>query len=341
MDKNSTQMKTENQTLNVISFLYRNRKPIIYVVIFAALISSIASFIIKPKYKSTAILFPANSLSTSKFVLDDNTNNYLDFVEFGRPEELERLVQILESDDLKERVAKQLNLYKHYEIKEDDPYRKTYFMYAYSSNISVKKTEYYSVKIDVMDINPDTAALIANEIVAQVDSVRNAMILGRSKSALEIVEKELLATDNELKIVEDTLTKLMGVGVYDYFTQVEAYSKGYAKAIAAGNQSGAKQLEAKMKDLERYGTNYQSLKDIYMELRTRKNIYLRKKETFAVNINNNIPFKFVVDKATAADKKSYPVKSLVVGLSVLAALAMTILLLIIKEKYSSIKQEIL
>ena len=100
----------DNTSLFVL--LYKWRKKILTISFVAAIIASVVSLFITNKYKSDVILFPTMNLSTGKALL----NEYNDFLEIGEEEELEHMMQILQSNEIKERVVTKFDLINHYDI---------------------------------------------------------------------------------------------------------------------------------------------------------------------------------------------------------------------------------
>ena len=59
-----------------------------------------------------------------------------------------------------------------------------------------------------------------------------------------------------------------------------------------------------------------------------------------VNMKKSLPFKFVVDKATPNEYKAKPVRWLIILLSTASAFALAIILLILGERYKSLKSKL-
>ena len=77
MDKN-VQATADFNSLNVLYFIYKWRKPLILVGLAAFILSSIVALTIKEKYKSTVILFPATTNSISKALLTENNVKHVE-----------------------------------------------------------------------------------------------------------------------------------------------------------------------------------------------------------------------------------------------------------------------
>ena len=66
---------TENESYDLISFLWKNKKPLIIIGIIAFISSSIVSLIIEEKFESTVTLYPAktSSVTFSEIITEDQS----------------------------------------------------------------------------------------------------------------------------------------------------------------------------------------------------------------------------------------------------------------------------
>ena len=81
----------------------------------------------------------------------------LDINAFGEEEQAEQLLQILNSDEISGYIREKYNLMKHYGIKNNEQYALTSTVKEYQDNVTFKRTEFNSVRIDVLDHDKDTA----------------------------------------------------------------------------------------------------------------------------------------------------------------------------------------
>jgi uncharacterized protein involved in exopolysaccharide biosynthesis len=318
-------------SLNVLFFIYKWRKQLAIVGLSAFVISCIVALTIPEKYKSTVILFPATTNSISKALLSENTNSKEDVLQFGKEEEAEQMLQILSSDEVRTRICEKYNLMEHYGIDPDDQYKRTKLYDEFLENINFRRTEYMSVKIEVMDTSPDTAALMANDIAALHDSTKTRIQHERAKEALKIVEREYFSKLDEIHLMEDSLKVLNSYGVFDYESQSEVTSEQYAIAIAKNDQRAVKSLEEKLNVISKYGSAYVSLRDNMMMQRKQLNLLKSKYDDAKVDAEQVLSQKFVVSNAYPAEKKSYPIRWLIVVVSTLSALLLSIIAILLIE----------
>ena len=337
MQDNSTPNKEFNSS-NLIALVLKWKKQLLIVALAALVISTVVAFLLKPQFKSTVILFPASSNSISKSLLSQNPQEKDDILKFGAEEEAEQLLQILNSDEIRDRICKKYDLLHHYKIDDDEEYKMTKLYDEYADNISFRRTELMSVKIEVLDVDPQVACNMANDISALLDSIKNKVQHERALMGLQIVQGEYLELKSEIKYIEDSLKVLRKMGINDYETQSQVFNEQYATAIAKGNNAGIKMLEDKLKILSEYGGSYLSLGNYVELLRTQLSLVKAKYQEAKVDAEKNLPAKFIINKAYKAEKKSYPIRWLIIAASIISSLLFALLFIIAFENYLTIKQ---
>jgi capsule polysaccharide export protein KpsE/RkpR len=308
----------------------RKRRNVLFITFALAFISStIFSLLIEDKYESSVVLFPSTTTSISRALLNDENYKEKDFLEFGEEEEAEQLIQLLNSDTIRNYIIKKFDLMNHYDINPEAEYRQTELYEEYKSNIDFYRTKFMSVKIEVLDTDKEYAAKIANEISKKVDEVRNNILQKAAKQGFVIVEKEYNNLVAEINRMEDTLNQIRAKGVQDYEIQVEMLSNQYGAALVKGNNAAAKVLEDKLDTVSKYGGKYLSLVQ-QMEYEREKLSDLRKVYAEArVNAESTIDQTFIVNRAYPSEKASYPIRWLIVVGSTVAAFLFTMIVLIL------------
>ncbi|MEZ5083822.1 MAG: hypothetical protein R2750_10290 [Bacteroidales bacterium] len=321
---------------NFLVFLYQWRKPLTIVTLIALVASIIISspLFIVPKFKSTVIMFPTSTSSISKALLSKNAGEKQDVMQFGEEEQTEQMLQILNSNKIRDKIIEKYNLMKHYDINKDSQFKNTKLFKAYENNIEFRRTEFMAVKISVLDRDADTAALIANDIAELLDSTKNAMQKERALKAFGIVESEYLELKNEIQVMEDSLTRLRELGVHDYESQAEMINQQLAIELAKGNRAGVDALESKLEILAKYGGPYVSIRDALEHEKKQLSEVKAKYEEAKVDAQEVLPQKFVVSSAYAAEKKSYPIRWIIVLVSTLSAFILAVLILAVLNSLS-------
>jgi len=310
-------------SVDLLIFMWKRKFILLLVSFLAGVTSIIISFQITPKFSSSVIMFPTTDASVSKSLLSANYQGRQSVYGFGEEEQAEQMLQILGSERIKSRIIQKYNLMEHYDIDPSSKYPYTKLNEEYENNISVSRTEFMSVQIEVMDKDPQMAADIANDIAALVDTVYNEMKKSRSIAAFQLVQREYLEAEKSLRKMEDSI-QILGNKLARNFNTGSSAGKGsdLAKAIQV---------------LAQYGGKYIALTD-NLEFETERLTDLRQRYQEArVEAEQDLSYKFVVDQAYASEKKAYPKKSIIVMMSTAGAFLLTLILLIITD---SIKERI-
>ncbi|MCC7231658.1 MAG: hypothetical protein IT242_01835 [Bacteroidia bacterium] len=357
------------ESTSIFVLLLRWRKPVIICVLLTAIAAVIFSgpYFITPKYKSTVVFFPASTNSVSKALMDDNTTEKQDILAFGEEEQAEQMLQILNSDEIRGAIIRKYDLMNHYKIDKAGLYPMTELYKEYNDNIHFSRTEFLSVKIEVLDSDPQTAAAIANDIASLVDSVKTRMQNQRAAEALAIMETAYKEKQHSITLKEDSLKKLRELGVMNYKDETAIWNSEYAKSFAAFNNERAalsvlrnyknetdsaivntrariegararmESLKHKLDVLAQYGGASVSLNEELTLDRTEASRLREQLEKLRLDVNQNLTQKFIVNKAEKAEKKSYPERWLIVLVSVIGSLFLCLVVILGIERLKEIQ----
>jgi tyrosine-protein kinase Etk/Wzc len=234
------QSDLNNQSIKLLAKIYTWRKKLLIVTVAAAIISVAASFIISPQYKATAIVFPSRTFSVSKLLIEQNQGAQEDYMDLGDEDDAEKLLQILNSTEIRTLIADKYDLWNNWQIEKNSVYSQHYLKLKWDDMVSFKRTNFVSIRIDVYDYVAERSAKIANSIVAYADSVKFRMTREVAKQALEITRDEFNTTISRINKLEDSLQVIKELGVLDNKEEITAYARSMAKAIEKGNESAQK-----------------------------------------------------------------------------------------------------
>jgi uncharacterized protein involved in exopolysaccharide biosynthesis len=325
---------------NLIVFMFNWKKPLIIIPLVTAILAAVFSgpTFIDPLYESSVIVFPATTNSVSKALLPQQGKQGEDILEFGDETEAEQLLQILNSDQIRDQIIQKYDLMKHYDIDVDGKYPKTLLIDAFNSNISFRRTEFMSVEISVLDTDPDTAMLIANDISKLLDAVKKNIQKQRAQRGIDILADEYARIQKEVDTMKKSLTLIRQKGVLDYESQVPVLNEQLGVALLNKNQSLANQIQAQLDTLAKYGGDFITLRD---ELTVLKEEEVRLKialDQAKVDLNVELPSTFTVNEAFPAEKKTYPVRSLLVIISAFASFVFTLVVILVLTSLKGAKK---
>ncbi|MCB9246822.1 MAG: hypothetical protein H6606_10380 [Flavobacteriales bacterium] len=325
---------------DILLFLFRWRKHLIIITVVAGVLGAVfsAPVFIKPKYRSEVVFYPTTINSIGNAMFTDLNKREADVLAFGEEEEAENALQILKSDKLTNRVVRNFDLMKHYKIDPNGSYPYTKLARKMKSNISYDRTRYLSIAITVMDEDPQMAADIANGIAAIYDSVKTEIQQQVAREAFVIVEEEFKKKEDYVWGLKTRLRELGAKGIINIDEQAATISDGLYKLYSSGGSAARiQQLQAERDTLAKYGSEYTNLYETLI-LELEELSQLRKRYNKAkVDIEKTLPHKFVLTNATPAEKKSYPVRKLIVLLSMVAGFAMGAIVLLFVEQRKKLK----
>jgi len=328
---------------NLLLFLFRNSKALLAAPVIAALAAAIFSgpWFITPLYESTVVVFPSTTNSPSKALLPQNTYQDEDFMEFGSEEQAEQLLQVLSSDAIFDSITARFQLMEHYKLDPSSKTLRTDLHEEYSDKISFERTQFMSVRINVLDEDPQMAADMANAIVDLLDRVKSRIQRERATVGLNLVQREYQKVRKELRDMEDEIKGLRGKGVHEYEGQSMVVSEQYATAIAEGRtEKTIKQLKNVLDTLAKYGGRYVALRD-ELHLMKEEEVKIKTKlDQARVDAEQVLPATFRVNAAVPADKKKYPIRWLVVAVSALSALVGTMVVILGANTWKELKQNL-
>ncbi len=331
MAKNEIE-KYDFESLNLIDYIIKRFKLFVIVGLVAFIGSAIVSLLITPKYKSEVTMFPTASGSLSQTLLSMNTAGRAGILAFGEEEETERILQILNSDFIRDRIIESYNLVSHYEIDPDAKFARTLVYQAFNSNVDFKRTAYMAIEISVLDEDPVMAANIANDIAALVDTAINNMRRKRAQSALELVTQEYQRVDSMETFYRDSMNILREMGVHDYERSVERLTEGYANALIDNNRGAVGQIQERIDLYSQYGDNYVNVREHLYMWRDRKRDLQTKVSEAELEAKQALSHTYIIDSAYPAEKKAYPVRSLIVIISTFSAVFISLIISLLYDR---------
>lgn len=188
-----------------IQFFKKWWKLLLWIFLIGTAISMVASLLITPRYKSSAILFPTSSNRLSKAVLTERYS--LDYMDYGIERDCEYAIQILTSQSMMNDVCSRFGMLEHYGISQDDPHKMFKLAENYRSNVNIKRTEFLGIEISVLDVDPEWAANIANYIATNYDTLCRKIQLDRANDAYNIMQGVCNDMEHDILLLEDSIKK--------------------------------------------------------------------------------------------------------------------------------------
>ena len=318
MDNIKPNMENYFSNIHMMNIFFKWKWHLLAIAVIAALLAAIFSgaVFIKPRYKSYALIYPSN------------------IAPYSDESESEQMLQWMLSEDIRDSVMKKFGLPKHYEIDPSYKYFSSTMNYLYNKNVKINKTQWESIEITVMDTDPviarDMVLAIIHFVNQKIRSIHRekynevarsmGQTLALKRAQLDSIEAELSVLSQEYELI-------------DFESQAREITRGYLRTVDGSNSTNIN-----MKDVLRLKENFEQKAQRMAILTQRLNdvlrIYGQFEEVYdqaVYDANKHFTFTNIITPPVVADKKSYPVRWLIVMYAVAASLVFAVLAISIIE----------
>lgn len=297
----------ENDELLSIAWRWKKQLILVFLVTFTLSVIISSSWVIAPKYKSFARVYPSNLKSYSE-------ESYS-----------EQMLQLLESDVIRDKLVKEFNLENHYEIEPDDEHRIDQLYKTYNENVTFNKTKFESVEISVRDISPDTAHKMLNRLIEvyneQVKIIQDTQL----KEAVHTLEGVLKNKEQAMDTLEAQINYLRKkYNLLDYKSQVKNISKEYYRLLARPGATTERINKVKkvLDNLTTKGSEFERLVALLEGVRAEYTKIKIEYDSQFKELAREKQYANVIVKGYRSDKKVYPIRWLIISISVASSMLM-------------------
>lgn len=274
-------------------------------VIAAAILLSVlfsSPIFITPLYKSYAVVYPSN-------ISPYSTEN-----------ETEQMVQMLGSRDIRDSVIHKFNLAKHWRIDSTYEYFMSTMVFFWEQRVKIGKTPNEAVEIEVLDPDPQIASDMASAIVDYYNMKVRSLHKEKFGEVVEnynfIMAKKQQYIDSLSKAAVELGTKY---GILEYEGQTREVMRAYFQ------NKGSSEVQKYRRNLEEHGGEIMKLDEM---MRSESGTFAQLKldaDRALMDFNRKYTHANLLSKPFPADKKSFPVRWLIVVMSTLAALFLALI----------------
>ncbi|HEX5002833.1 MAG TPA: Wzz/FepE/Etk N-terminal domain-containing protein [Bacteroidia bacterium] len=317
MTKEPTSAAAFNSTF-IFQALWKYKKHLIIITVLSVAASAFFSsdWFIKPKYKSNAIVYPSN------------------LIPYSTESPTEQMLQIFESEDIRKQLIKDFDLMKHYDIDSNQRYPQYYLYLQMDENIKVDKTKFESVEIEVWDTKPEIAKAMVDSIISKFNQKARTVQREKTSEVVIIYKNQLEQKKAEMDSMEMALKNIREkYGIIDVEGQVESFSRAYYFAMTEGKagNNGNRPIDKVFTNLTTHAGDYIALKEHLWRERGTYNDLKVKYEDVLKDLTKELTYSNIITSPRVAEKKSYPVRSLIVLMFTCSALLVAAIVIIFIE----------
>ena len=309
-------MGTFFDSSDMLKKIYSWRKRLLIVLVGSICASVIISFIITPRYRSEAIIYPSN------------------LGQYSDEAPSEQLLQFLVSDEMMDKLINSMDLNNHYDLKTGTPRSRMLVKKLLRENLKIRKTEYGSINMKCVDTDPQVASNLLDTLISLVHKKIHLTHMVELGKRIFSAKEEL-----ELKSIEmDSITKRLdyfrdNFGIINYGVQTEEVYEVYY-AIKGAPKVGSKEIDEVTKLVEdiklngneqnKYSVLGNAALEDFIGLKRHYEKLLEESRFERVYVN-------VVSAPHPAEVRYYPVRWLIVLSITISSLFLAILISFIKD----------
>ncbi len=311
-------MESNNYNFTSLVRLVRSHFLVFLVVgIVAAILGVIISMpsIMPPKYSSSAVVYPIN------------------LKPYSDESETEQLLQYFEASAIRDTLIAKFNLYERYDIDPETESSRYYLIEEYNDRVVFNKTRYESVRLEVQDEDPETAKLMADEILRQVTNKIRLEMNQWGMANSNSYKKQLDYQQSVIDSIEVMARKLnVDNNLLEYTSQSRELMRGYIDYAGRSNKSPVLDtIQNWLKSSQETGSMVRMLQNMSYFASNQFDILSREYLFWREKAFSETEYLQVIVSPEVSDKKVWPVRWIIMAVSVLSALVLTAVVLSISR----------
>jgi capsule polysaccharide export protein KpsE/RkpR len=205
----------------------------------------------------------------------------------------------------------------------------------FNENVSISKTEFESVSIDILDKDPVKACAMVNEIIVETNLKLRQLQREKSQEMHMMYAQQLEIKKQEIDSIKAQLSKLR---VDNNFIDIGAQAREVTRGLVNSKNAESVRLSGKIQEV---GAEYTALN---AKLDAALNYHAKIKSNYddvTGDLNKELTYTNVVAKPFVADTKAYPIRWIIVLSSIIASLFLGFIVISISEgKKKNFKQSL-
>ena len=210
----------------VIDLLYRYRWYLATLCLIAGILAIVFTLpaFYPPEYRSSTIAYPTNP---ERFDMANIFAEEPAIFLYGDSKVLEKIDNIANQETLKLFIIDSLNLWEEYGVDPaNDRSPHHYAIKTFDSRVKTVRVEGNGLEIEAFDTDPQRAADIANLMVARIDEVNKSMLNENKARILEVYHQRERELSRSIHTLTDSIVSLRGTyHIFEEERQTEALLK--------------------------------------------------------------------------------------------------------------------
>lgn len=222
-------MDEPEQIKDAIKIIWDNKKPILTWSILVFFSTAAVSLFLKNYYQATTTFYPASLDLNKPELIFGNSTKEAEF--YGTGQDLDRLLTISQSNEIKDRLIAQFGLYQHYKIDSTQALAHHKIRKKLNELMKVVKTKYDAIDLSMEDQDKVLAAQMTNTARDLINETANKLIHERLVKVSSSYQYSINEKQSQLNKLNDSLIQLRKrFPIYNIDAQTESLSNIAAQA---------------------------------------------------------------------------------------------------------------
>ncbi|MEO0340619.1 MAG: Wzz/FepE/Etk N-terminal domain-containing protein [Bacteroidota bacterium] len=234
-------MDNKTNLLGIIKTLFKWRWPLL-IIGAATFVGACLISLLLPNYYQASTLFYAASEDLAKpesLFAERGSNIKTQY--YGNEDDVERLITVAQSNELKDYLITKFDLYSHYKIDSSGKNAKYRLRKKFNKYYEIMKTDRDALQLSFEDKDPAFAAEIVKSARAQIEEIAIGLIKNNIAKTLEANRQNIKDKSVQLQEASDSLSILRErYGIYNGLTQTEEFASIVTSSQIALNNEGAR-----------------------------------------------------------------------------------------------------
>jgi uncharacterized protein involved in exopolysaccharide biosynthesis len=338
-------MQKNESLLDILVLLYKWKKQIIIATFLSAVITAGVSLLLPNFYKASTQFYAA-SPDLAKPTPIGSVDNDLKI--YGSDEDIDRLLSISKSSEVKDYLITEYDLYNHYDIDPDSKNAKHKLLLKLNKLYETTKTKYDAINLSVEDEDINLSAQMANAAREKISEIAKKIIKQSQVNLIKSYESNIEAKSQYIQTLTDSIFYLRSrYKIFNTASQGEAYGSSIVEISGklentkaqisylqnnAGPRDSIKVLQSKLNgfqkqynliksDIENYNSGYPYIITLERDIKAygeQLSISMERLKQLQSAYNNDFSTIHLIEKAEVPVYKSRPKRSIiVVGIAML------------------------
>ena len=353
-------MKQNESLLDIVALLYRWRKWLIALPLLSGIIAAFVSLALPNYYEASTLFYPASpDLAKPAPVGNQSIKSFI----YGSSHDLDRLISISKSKEVRNYLRDEFKLYEHYEIDPNDKKARRKLYLKLNKLFNIEKTKYDAIRLSVEDTDALFATKMANAARIKIDALAQSVLKESQNKqmvsyGLNIEEKEKFYQS----LMDSLNASRKKYNIFHTGSQGEAFStsmvelEGKHQNISAqldflkgtnaprdsililnSKKKGIKvQLDKLYQDIQSYNKGYEQIITLERQLKDfgeQLNLDKQRATQIESAFKGKVSAIHLIEEAEEPEMKSRPKRSIIVIGIVLLTFLLLSLWIIIKEQF--------